>query len=104
MLVIEYNIGDVVMIRPDLRELDQKMWPSINSEMLEQAGKVAKITNKHAAIGHDYHYYTFDKIDWNWIADWIMPCNMDAAHEMYFKGFITHDELIKVEELANREL
>ena len=65
-----FEIGDRVMIRPDLsRDVDN--WPfGINSDMLQYAGKVATINDKW---GGNHYAINLDDGCWQWSDDMFLP-------------------------------
>lgn len=64
---MEYQVGDLVVISPNLADFDPNEWPGINSQMIAMSGEIDTISSFDGCEVRLRHH------GWKWLAKWIEP-------------------------------
>ena len=65
MNVNEFQVGEYVQIREDLKDCDGDELPTINDSMLELAGTIRRIDDLYTDTGY------LSICDWVWLPKWV---------------------------------
>ena len=77
---MKYEVGETVLVHPDLKKFDKHEPPTINSYMLKMAGKEVVIR----AVSPTGNYHAGD---WVWKEKWLLP---------FKETTVTNDELMSM--------
>ena len=64
---MEYQVGDLVMISPNMANFDADEWPGINIQMIDMAGEIDTISSC------DGCEVRLQNHSWRWLTKWIEP-------------------------------